>query len=434
MTDGLIGHREDGELFRRLVEHSLGLMCVHDLEGKLLFVNNAAAESLGLRPEDGIGWNIRRFLAPPVEDEFDQYLARIRAHGVDSGLMRLRAKDGKDRVWLYKNVLYQEADRAPRVLGHAQDITDRIRAEGALRESERRFRLLADTAPVLIWMSDDHGRCIFLNRWWLDFTGRALEPQLGAGWMEGVHADDRDRVTEAHQTATAARAEFCAEFRLRRADGEFRWMFGRGVPRVEGDGTFAGLVGSCVDVSEIRQARDVLEQARDQLSDLVAQRTAELERSNAKLRAEIRYRVRIEEEIARVRRLADRREGGARKARGRQGEGTVLLVEGQEDVRRLLQDVLNLHGYRVFAAADSADALGAGAPARELFDLLVVDLESGPALARRLASAHPGLRTLYMSSADTPPDAISLEAGAALLQKPFSMTTLLGKVREALEG
>src|SRR5262249_17256260 len=81
---------------------------------------------------------------------------------------------------------------------------------------------------------------------------------------------------------------------LRRADGEYRWVFGRGVPRLEGDGTFAGLVGSCVDVTDTRRAREVLEQTRDQLAELVAQRTAELAKSNAKLRAQSRYLGRIE--------------------------------------------------------------------------------------------------------------------------------------------
>src|SRR5580765_3590518 len=78
---------EERDLFRSLVDHSLGLMCVHDLEGTLLFVNTAAAETLGFRPEDGIGWNLRRFLSPAVEEQFDGYLDRIRANGVDSGRM-----------------------------------------------------------------------------------------------------------------------------------------------------------------------------------------------------------------------------------------------------------------------------------------------------------------------------------------------------------
>ena len=95
-------------LYRLLVENSLGLMCVHDLDGRLLTINPAAAESLGYRAEDSIGRNIRDFIAPSVRHLFDEYLERIRANTVDSGDMRLLAKDGTERIWLYRNVRYEE--------------------------------------------------------------------------------------------------------------------------------------------------------------------------------------------------------------------------------------------------------------------------------------------------------------------------------------
>lgn len=294
---------EGVDLFRRLVEHSLGLMCVHDLDGNLLFINAAAARSLGFRAEDGVGWNLRRFLAPSVENEFDAYLERIRTNSVDSGLMRLVAKDGTERIWMYRNVRYEERGKAPRVLGHAQDVTDRVRAERALKESERRFRLLADTAPVLIWMSDPAGRCAFLNRPWLDFTGRPLEAQLGEGWIESIHPGDRTRFLEAYREALAAHIQFQAEYRFRRADGEYRWVLGSGRPRTETDGGFAGFIGSCLDITEIRRAREVLEHARDELTVLVAERTAELQQSNEQLRAEMQRRAQVEEELTRARRI-----------------------------------------------------------------------------------------------------------------------------------
>ncbi len=294
---------DEVSLFRHLVEQSLGLMCVHDLDGNLLFVNAAAGKALGFRPEDGVGWNLRRFLAPSVESEFDAYLDRIRNNGVDSGLMRLVTKDGTERIWLYRNIRYEERGMPPRVLGHAQDVTDRVRAEQALKESERRFRLLADTAPVLIWMSDADGRCVFLNQPWLDFTGRAQEEQLGEGWIESLHPGEVDRFVEAYRAAVAAHAPFRAEYRLRGADGEYRWMLGGGVPRIEAGGAFAGFIGSCVDVTETRRARERLEEVRDELTVLVAQRTADLERTNEQLRAEMRHRAQIEEEVAQARRI-----------------------------------------------------------------------------------------------------------------------------------
>src|SRR5207245_9569127 len=147
---------------------------------------------------------------------------------------------GTERIWMYRNVRYEERGKPPRVLGHAQDVTERVRAEHSLKESERRFRLLADTAPVLIWMSDPTGHCAFLNRPWLDFTGRAPEAQLGEGWIESIHPDDRPRFLEAYREALAAHTPFQVECRRRRADGEARWALGRRRRGVETDGGAGG--------------------------------------------------------------------------------------------------------------------------------------------------------------------------------------------------
>jgi PAS domain S-box-containing protein len=124
------------KLYRLLVEDSLGLMCIHDLDGVLLVINPAVAKSLGYRVEDGLGRNLREFLSPSVRPMFDDYLQRIRTNPMDSGLMRLQAKDGADRVWFYRNVRYEEAGSPARVLGHALDITDRILVERALKRSQ----------------------------------------------------------------------------------------------------------------------------------------------------------------------------------------------------------------------------------------------------------------------------------------------------------
>jgi two-component system cell cycle sensor histidine kinase/response regulator CckA len=126
----------DPKLYRLLVENSLGLMCIHDIYGVLLTINPAAAQSLGYRVEECCGRSIRELLAPSVQNLFDDYLRRIRTNSIDSGIMRLQAKDGAERLWLYRNVLYQEPGSPIRVLGHAQDVTERIRAERGLKQSQ----------------------------------------------------------------------------------------------------------------------------------------------------------------------------------------------------------------------------------------------------------------------------------------------------------
>jgi len=128
--------RQQLRLYRLLVENSLGLMCIHDLDGNLVTINRAAVESLGYRLEDGFGQNIREFLAPSVRHLFDAYLERIRANPVDSGIMHLLAKDGTERIWFYRNVRYEEPGSPIHVLGHALDITERIKAERALAQSQ----------------------------------------------------------------------------------------------------------------------------------------------------------------------------------------------------------------------------------------------------------------------------------------------------------
>jgi PAS domain S-box-containing protein len=130
--------------YRHLVENSLGLICTHDLDGTVLSVNPAAAQSLGYEPHEGVGKNLREFLAPDTRHLLDAYLERIRQNGSDSGLMRLVRRDGTERVWLYRNVRYDEPDTSAFVLGHAIDITDRVAAEVALRQSERALKLARD--------------------------------------------------------------------------------------------------------------------------------------------------------------------------------------------------------------------------------------------------------------------------------------------------
>ena len=126
------------------------------------------------------------------------------------------------------------------------------------RESEQRFRLVANTAPVMIWMSDSNKLCIYFNQPWLDFTGRPIESELGNGWAEGVHADDLQRCMDTYSSAFDRRERFQMEYRLRRQDGEYRWVFDLGVPRFNPDDSFAGYIGSCTDVTERKLAEKTL--------------------------------------------------------------------------------------------------------------------------------------------------------------------------------
>jgi PAS domain S-box-containing protein len=138
------------------------------------------------------------------------------------------------------------------------DIADRKRAEATLHESEERFRLVANTAPVMIWMSGPDKLWTYFNPFWLKFTGRSLEAEIGNGWTEGVHSEDLERYMDVYTTAFDRREPFQTQFRLRRRDGEYRWIFQRGVPRFEMDGSFAGYIGACSDITERKLAEEAL--------------------------------------------------------------------------------------------------------------------------------------------------------------------------------
>jgi PAS domain S-box-containing protein len=134
----------------------------------------------------------------------------------------------------------------------------RREVERSLRESEERFRLVADTAPALIWMSGTDKKCTFFNEGWLNFTGRPIGLELGDGWAEGVHAEDLQRCLNTYTQAFDRREEFRMEYRLRRHDGEFRWILDIGVPRLNEEGSFVGYIGSCVDFTDRKLAETAL--------------------------------------------------------------------------------------------------------------------------------------------------------------------------------
>jgi PAS domain S-box-containing protein len=134
----------------------------------------------------------------------------------------------------------------------------RRRAEGRIRESEERFRLMADSAPWMVWMSDPDGTRTYFNSGWLDTTGRRLEDELGEGWSAAVHPDDRERGLVAVREAAAAHRPFTLEYRLQRWDGEYRWILDHGLPRLRTDGVMAGYVGSATDITELKAAQQVV--------------------------------------------------------------------------------------------------------------------------------------------------------------------------------
>jgi PAS domain S-box-containing protein len=147
------------------------------------------------------------------------------------------------------------------------------RIQRSLLDSERRFRDMADNAPVLIWITGADSGCEFVNKGWLDFTGRPLSQQQGSGWLEAIHIDDRQRCIAIYQSSFVAHCEFEVDYRLRRMDGVYRWILARGVPRYGEGGEFLGYVGSALDVTDRRRQETALRQSEERYRAVVDSQT-----------------------------------------------------------------------------------------------------------------------------------------------------------------
>jgi PAS domain S-box-containing protein len=228
--------------------------------GAIEYINQSFSRTFGYQLEDIAKPEDWWRLAYPDEEYRREVIAAwemaVRGTGGDGhdipvGEYRITGKDGTlHTVQVFGAVL------GHRKLVQFNDITDARRAEAVLRESEERFRLMADTAPTMLWVSDFDKRCTFFNQGWLDFTGRTLEQEFGLGWIEGVHPDDRERGFRIFSEAFDARRRFQMEYRLRRANGEYGHVLDLGVPRFENTGAFAGYIGSCVDLTDFKRQQE----------------------------------------------------------------------------------------------------------------------------------------------------------------------------------
>jgi two-component system, NtrC family, sensor kinase len=265
----------------------------------------------------------------------------------------------------------------------------------ALRESEERFRELADAVPALIWMTDDQGRRVYVNLQWSLFTGRPRQDLTGDGWLECLHPGDRERIAQLHREAKAGREPLVAELRLHRSDGKYRWLWESAVPRRRRDASFAGMVGCAFDITERRQVEQLLRTTKTRLETMVRERTRELEQANMVLQ----QRNQVQEAL-----LKELRETQAQLLHSEKMAGIGQLAAG------VAHEINNPVGY-VYS--------NLGALEGYLADLLRL-LDSYAAVE----AARPG---------DAGPRR-ALEEVKAQVDLEFLRTDMLSLVRESLEG
>ena len=260
--------RESEERFRLAAQ--AGKMFAYDWDATtdVIIRSAEAAQVLGIDeagPTTG-----QKILAKVHPEDRNKLIAAIAALSPEKPYLqislRMTRPDGTV-IWVERNsrAHFDEQGRLVGMIGMIANVTERKRAEEEVKESEARFRLVADTAPVLIWMSGTDKLCTYFNKPWLDFTGQSNEFEVGNGWAVAVHADDLQRCLDTYTRSFDLRKEFRMEYRLRRYDGEYRWVLDVGVPRFNQDHTFAGYIGSCIDITDSKLGQQNLSQANERL-------------------------------------------------------------------------------------------------------------------------------------------------------------------------
>jgi len=246
-----------------IVGSAMDAVIATDAERNIVLFNTTAEKVFGCTADEAIGTAIDRFVPERYRLAHKEQMrffgiGEVANRGVDKRGILFGMRASGEEFPMEASISHLEANGQQLFTVVVRDVTERKKAEQLLRESEERFRLVANTAPVLIWMAGADKLCTYFNQPWLEFTGRPLEADLGNGWTEVVHPDDRSALLDTYTQVFDRRGRFEMEYRLRRHDGEYRWVSDIGVPRFNTDGSFAGYIGSCMDVTERKIAEEAL--------------------------------------------------------------------------------------------------------------------------------------------------------------------------------
>lgn len=262
---------ESGERFQAAISAVKGI----------LWTNNAKGEMEGHQPEwesltgqsydeyQGYGWS-GAVHPEDMQPSIDAWKKAVSDRTIFIYEHRLKLKSGKWGIFSIRSTPLLNADGSIREwVGVHTDITAQRLSEAAVKESEHRFRNVANSAPVLIWMSGTDKLRYFFNKAWLTFRGHTMEQESGNGWMEGMHMDDVKRCLQIYETSFDRREEFYMEYRLKRYDGEYRWISDKGIPRFTAAGIFEGYIGACMDIHERFVYHEKLKEDEEKLNIII---------------------------------------------------------------------------------------------------------------------------------------------------------------------
>jgi PAS domain S-box-containing protein len=240
-----------------------------DLDGVIRRANNACTSAFGRSASQLIGRPLVSLFTdgPDGRNKAHHLLRGLAANAEEIAFVR---GDGSERWGQVFAWPVPDRDGAPptiQIIIH--DITEQRRLQVELEVSEARFRLLGDSAPIMLWIAGRDARCTSFNQRWIEFTGRPMELEIGDGWIEGIHPEDLQHCMDTYLTAFVHEQAFRMEYRLRRADGQYRWLLDTGLPHYRPDGGFAGFIGSCIDITDFKEANEALRILKGQLEGRV---------------------------------------------------------------------------------------------------------------------------------------------------------------------
>ncbi len=260
----------DSQLLTAIVQSSDDAIISKNLAGVIQSWNAGAESLFGYTEEEVVGQPINILFPADREDEEPRILQRIRAgERVEHFDTVRRHKSG--RLIDISLTISPVKDADGTIVGAskiARDITQRKQTEEALRDSEARFRTMADHAPVMVWVTEPDGSCSYLSASWYEFTGQTPATGLGFGWLDAVHPEDAEESKQIFTEANARGEAFSLEYRLRRADGSYRWAIDSAQPRRGGDGQFLGYIGSVIDISERKKTEERLRRGEEEFRSM----------------------------------------------------------------------------------------------------------------------------------------------------------------------